>query len=111
MDETRLDRLSRTLASGPTRRAVLSGLGLLLTAHTLRQPAPVAADEEGWVVEADGINLCRLPGFPCTSGNQCCAGGCSAEGTCGCRKRGKSAYIKAVCCSGKKKRGNKGVCR
>jgi hypothetical protein len=108
--EHRLDELSRTLARGPSRRAVVAGLGVLLTARTLSQPTPVAG-EEGWVEDAERINLCRLPRFPCTKGSQCCAGGCQADGTCGCRKRGKRAFLKAVCCSGKKKRGNKGVCR
>jgi hypothetical protein len=110
MDAQRLEALSRTLASGPSRRAVLAGLGVLLTGGALSHPAPVAG-EEGWVLEAEAIKLCRLPGFPCTRRSQCCGGGCSAEGTCGCRKRGQSAALKAVCCSGRKKSGDKGVCR
>ena len=112
MDGQRLDAVSRTLASGPSRRTVLSGLGALLTgARVVTTTPPARAQDEGWVVDAEGINLCRLPNFPCTHSSQCCAGGCSAAGTCGCRKRGKSAWLKAVCCSGKKKRGDKGVCR
>jgi hypothetical protein len=110
MDGQRLDDLSRILARGPSRRAVLTGLGAILTTHPLTAPAPVGAQGDGWV-EVEGFGLCRLPRFPCANSNQCCAGGCQADGTCGCRKRGKSAIVKAVCCSGKKKRGDKGVCR
>lgn len=111
MDERRLDDLSRRLATAPHRRAVVAGVGaLLLGGRTLSQPAPVAG-EEGWVLDAEGIKLCRLPNFPCTKRSQCCAGGCGDDGTCGCRKRGKTAIIKQLCCSRKKKPGDKGVCR
>lgn len=112
MDARRLDALSRVLASGPTRRAVLTGLGALLSGGVLTTTPPTArAGADGWVVDAEGINLCRLPTFPCTRKSQCCAGGCQEDGTCGCRKRGKTAFLKAVCCSGQKKSGHKGVCR
>lgn len=110
MDGQRLDALSRSLAGGPSRRAVLAGLGVVLTGRTLT-PAAVVAGEEGWVAEAGFGGFCRLPRFPCNSDRQCCAGGCLADGTCGCRRRGRSARIAAICCSGKKKRKDKGVCR
>lgn len=112
MDEQRLERLSRVLAGGPSRRAVVGGVSLLLSRHLLPTlpPTPVAAEDAGWVVDAEGIGLCRLPGFPCGNDGQCCAGGCQ-EGVCGCRQRGRRAWRKAICCSGKKKRGNKGKCR
>lgn len=106
----RLDALSRTLASGPSRRAVLAGVGAVLVARSLGSAPPAVAGEEGWVEDASFGGVCRLPRFPCSNDGQCCAGGCQ-EGVCGCRKRGRSAYLRAVCCSGKKKRGDKGVCR
>ena len=115
MDAQRLDDLSRRLAGGPSRRAVLGGVSLLLggvlAGRRLLPAPPALAGEEGWVEDEAFGGFCRLPGFPCGRGQQCCAGGCSAEGTCGCRRRGRRARIAAICCSGKKKRGNKGVCR
>jgi hypothetical protein len=107
MDGQRLDRLSRLLASGPSRRAVLAGVGALLTHRSL--PVPPVAAETGLVV-TEAFGLCRLPGFPCGSDSPCCAG-CQSDGTCGCRRRGKRAWLPVLCCSGKKKKGNKGKCR
>jgi hypothetical protein len=52
-----------------------------------------------------------LPGFPCGNDGQCCADRCLEDGTCGCRKRGRISFSKRVCCSGRKKRGNKSRCR
>lgn len=112
MDGRRLEALSRRLAGGPSRRAVLGGLGVLLAARTLGSapPAEAVAGDEGWVEDEALGGLCRLPGFPCGNDGQCCAGGCQ-EGVCGCRNRGRRAWRAAICCSGKKKRGNKGTCR
>jgi hypothetical protein len=113
MDADRLERLSRTLASGPSRRAVLTGLGALLVGATTTTtpPAVQAEAEDGWIEDEAFGGFCRLPRFPCSNSGQCCAGGCLEDGTCGCRKRGKTAYRKALCCSGKKKRGDKSKCR
>lgn len=108
MDAQRVERLSRMLAAAPNRRAMLGALGGALL---LRSSPPVQAASEGWVPDERGINLCRLPGFPCGKDSQCCAGRCLADGTCDCRKSGRRAWIKAVCCSGRKKKGNKGKCR
>jgi hypothetical protein len=119
MDGDRLDVVSRTLASGPSRalaggasrRGVLGGLGVLLASRPLRQATPVAAADEGWIEDEAFGGFCRVPGFPCGSDDQCCANTCLADGTCGCRKRGRISFSKRVCCSGRKKRGDKSRCR
>lgn len=110
MEGQRLDALSRVLASGPSRRAVLGGVAAAVTARRLAIPAAAVAGEDGWVENEALGGLCRLPRFPCANDGQCCAGGCQ-EGVCGCRKRGKSAWLRSLCCSGKKKRNDKGTCR
>jgi hypothetical protein len=111
MDDHRRDARRRTLASGASRRGVLGGLGALLASRPLRQSSPVMAEDDGWIADEAFGGFCRVPGFPCGSDDQCCANTCLADGTCGCRKRGRIAFSKRVCCSGRKKRGDKSRCR
>jgi hypothetical protein len=103
MDGQRWDTLSRRLAAAPSRRAVLGllGGGLLLGGR--------GAETEAAAVEAEAFGYCKLPGEPCSDGSECCALRCRG-GVCGCKKRGKNAFVAVICCSGKKKKGRKGQC-
>jgi hypothetical protein len=55
-------------------------------------------------VEDEAFGFCRLPNDTCSDNSQCCARRCNA-GVCGCLKRGKYAFVGAVCCSGKRRKG------
>jgi len=80
MDEQRFDELTRTLASGTSRRRVVMGLagGALggLVALFGGRPAARADDDD---------DDCKRFGKPCRKHSQCCSGVCLSEGgTCGC---------------------------
>ncbi len=99
MDAHGFERLSKLVAQAPTRRRMLGVLGAGLGAAVLgRQGADAAA------VEEEAFGFCRLPNDKCSDDTQCCSHRCKA-GVCTCLKRGKYAFVGAVCCSGKRKKG------
>jgi hypothetical protein len=99
MDAHGFERLSKLVAQAPTRRRMLGALGAGLGGAVLGRQA-VAADE----VEDDAFGFCRIPGDTCSDNTQCCSHKCRG-GACTCIKRGKYAFVGAICCSGKKKKG------
>jgi hypothetical protein len=99
MDAQGFERLSKQVAAAPNRRRMLGALGAGLGAAVLGRQA-VAADE----IEDDAFGFCRIPGDTCGDGTQCCSHKCR-NGVCDCLKRGKYAFVGAICCSGKKKKG------
>jgi hypothetical protein len=99
MDAQGIERLSKLVAQAPNRRQMFGALGVGLGAVVLGREVG-AADE----VEDDAFGFCRIPGAACSDDTQCCAHKCSG-GVCGCLKRGKYAFVGAICCSGKRKKG------
>lgn len=98
MDAQGFERLSKQVAAAPTRRHMLGALGAGLGAAVLGRQAVAGS------VEDEAFGFCRLPNDTCTDGTQCCSHKCSG-GVCTCLKRGRYAFVGAVCCSGKRKKG------
>jgi hypothetical protein len=99
MDAGAFGELSKRVAQAATRRDTLRTLagGLvvaMLGSTSDHEPAEAA------------FGYCRLPGKPCSSKKQCCAGKCSG-GVCGCAGRGHWCInrVGVMCCSGKCRRG------
>lgn len=102
MDAQGFERLSKLVAQAPTRRRMLGALGAGLGLAVLGRQA-VNADE----VSDEAFGFCRIPGDTCGDSTQCCSRRCRG-GVCDCIKRGRYAFVAAICCSGRKK---KGKCR
>ena len=99
MDAKGFERLSKQGAAAPDRRRMLGAFGLGLGALVLGRQV---ADADS--VEDEAFGFCRLPQQPCGDNTQCCSHKCR-NGACTCIKRGKYAFIGALCCSGKRKKG------
>lgn len=99
MDAQGFERLSKQVAQAPTRRRMLGVVGAGLGAAVLGRQAVAAA-----TVEDEAFGFCRIPGDTCGDSTQCCSRRCR-DGVCGCIKRGRRAFVAAICCSGKKRRG------
>jgi hypothetical protein len=99
MDAQGFERLSKQLATAPNRRRMLGVLGAGLGAAVLGRQVANAKS-----VEDEAFGFCRLPNDTCGDNRQCCSHKCSG-GVCTCLKRGKYAFVGAVCCSGKRKKG------
>jgi len=99
MDAQGFERLSKLVAQAPNRRQMLGALGTGLGVAVLGRQV-VSAEE----VEDEAFGFCRLPGTTCGDSTQCCSRRCR-EGVCGCIKRGRRAFVGAICCSGRKKQG------
>ena len=99
MDAHGFERLSKQVAAAPTRRHMLGALGMGLGAVVLGREVTAAGP-----VEDEAFGFCKIPGDTCADSTQCCSHKCNA-GVCGCLKRGKYAFVGAICCSGKRKKG------
>ncbi|MFN8663190.1 MAG: hypothetical protein U0075_14980 [Thermomicrobiales bacterium] len=99
MDAQGFERLSKLVAQAPSRRQMLGALGAGLGATMLGRQVAAAGS-----VEDEAFGLCRLPGDTCGDSSQCCSRRCR-DGVCGCFRRGKYAFVGALCCSGKRKKG------
>lgn len=106
MDDRAFAELTKRVAAAPTRRGVLgvvaAGVGAPLLA-TLGYVRPAAAADVG----TEAFGFCRVGGFPCGRGQQCCTGRCLPTGICDCAKRGKPCInrVGANCCSRKCRKG------
>ena len=102
MDQERFDRLTRTLASGQTRRGVLKGLGGGLMAGMFAA-----------LGRSDALaDVCKADGKACKKDDQCCSGECiggsgtgstgKSSGVCGCTATPNGGFCDAHsdCCSG-----------
>jgi hypothetical protein len=99
MDAQGFERLSKQVAQAPDRRRMLGALGAGLGAAVLgRQVADAGS------VEDEAFGFCRIPGDTCSDNTQCCSHKCRG-GACTCIKRNKYAFVSALCCSGKRKKG------
>lgn len=99
MDAQGFERLSKQVAQAPNRRRMLGALGAGFGAAVLGRQVATAKS-----VEDEAFGFCKLPGNSCGDSTQCCSHKCSG-GVCGCLKRNKYAFVGAVCCSGKRKKG------
>jgi len=99
MDAQGFERLSKQVAQAPTRRRMLGALGAGLGAAVLGRQMATAES-----VEDEAFGFCRLPNDTCSDGTQCCSRRCRG-GVCDCIRRGRYAFVGAVCCSGKRRKG------
>jgi hypothetical protein len=93
MDQHRVDALTRTLRSVPSRRDVLRGLAAIgIGLGTARLPAPVAGETPSG---------CRKVGDRCKRADQCCSGICTGKpGKKKCRAHGTGTCdqkIEGIC--------------
>ncbi len=99
MDQQRFDQLTKTLATGKSRRGLLKGL----TGITLG--GALAAIGLGETVAHPQVP-CKAPNVKCGKGKNavCCSSGiCTPNGTCGCvgpGAPGSDCTLSTQCCSG-----------
>lgn len=94
MERLTLDKLREFVGRAATRRVALAALAAKLAVLGGAPPAEAAF-------------ICRGGGFPCSRNQQCCAGTCNSDGTCGCNRKGKRCIsgVGLSCCSKKCRNG------